>query len=56
MEKYGLKVVKIPAIAVCTLSLNACVSNPNQLGFGLAGSALGGLGGSQIGKAKGKLI
>ena len=56
MEKYGLKVVKIPVIAVCNLSLNACVSNPNQLGFGLAGSALGGLGGSQIGKGKGKLI
>ena len=48
--------MKLPAIAVCTLSLSACVSNPNQLGFGLAGSALGGLGGSQIGKAKGKLI
>ena len=57
MEKYGLKkVLKLSAIAVCALSLSACVSNPNQLGFGLAGSALGGLGGSQIGKGKGKLI
>ena len=50
------KVLKLSAIAVCALSLSACVSNPNQLGFGLAGSALGGLGGSQIGKGKGKLI
>ena len=57
MEKYGLKkALKLSAIAVCALSLSACVSNPNQLGFGLAGSALGGLGGSQIGKGKGKLI
>ena len=57
MKKYGLeKIVKLTAIAVCTLSLSACVSNPNRLGFGLAGSALGGLGGSQIGKGKGKLI
>ena len=57
MKKYDLKkVVKLTAIAVCALSLNACVSNPNQPGFGLAGSALGGLGGSQIGKGKGKLI
>ena len=57
MKKYGLKkVLKLSAIAVCALSLSACVSNPNQLGFGLAGSALGGLGGSQIGKGKGKLI
>ena len=57
MEKYGLeKIVKVPATGVCTLSLSACVSNPNQLGFGLAGSALCGLGGSQIGEGKGKLI
>ena len=48
--------MKLSGIAVCTLSLSACVSNPNQLEFGLAGSALGGLGGSQIGKGKGKLI
>ena len=57
MKKYGLKkVLKLSALAVCALSLSACVSNPNQLGFGLAGSALGGLGGSQIGEGKGKLI
>ena len=48
--------MRISAIAVFALSLSACVSNPNQLGFGLGGSALGGLGGSQIGKGKGKLI
>ena len=53
MKKYALtKVVKLTAIAVCALSLIPCLSNPNQLGFGLAGSALGGLGGSQIGKLK----
>ena len=57
MEKYGLKkVLELSAIAVCALSLSACVSNPNQLGFGLAGSALGGLGGSQIGKGKANLL
>ena len=57
MGKYGLKkFARMSAVAVCALSLSACVSNPNQLGFGLVGSALGGLAGSQIGKGKGKLI
>ena len=48
--------MKISAIVVCALSLGVRVSKPNQLVFGLADSALGGLGGSQIGEGKGNII
>ena len=47
---------KLILVIPVALALSGCVSNPNQIGFGLAGGALGGGLGSMVGHGKGKTI
>lgn len=49
----------VPKLVLAILALTAvggCVSNPNQIGFGLGGGAGGALLGSQFGSGRGKLL
>ena len=47
---------KLILVIPVALTLSGCISNPNQLGFGLAAGALGGGLGSMVGQGKGKTI
>ena len=50
-------ILKLILVIPIALALGGCITNnPNQIGFGLGGAALGGIAGSHIGKGRGKLI